>query len=596
MGAVWLRARAQLRGRLRASLLLALLVGLSGGVVLAAVAGARRSDAALPRFLAASRTTDTVVYVSGPSHQPGQPAGSDLAAELRAIAGLPQVLDAQRFSPLILSAADPAGRSGPSRQLGWVGLDRAGYELFGRPRFVEGSPPDLGRADEAAVDEEFAWRHGLRVGAVLRIGIYTRAQFGPAGEGLPIPPEGPAVGLRVTGIVRFPDDLLPVAERRDEMDADESSQPVPHPRLLAPICARPRQLRHPHRGRPPPRPRRPGGVHRGGGTEHARPGARQPGRVRRRRDRHRRGAASHRAGDGRPSGLCRAGGPGRVAAGGSDTWSPGDPRVRRVPHPARARDDPEPARRRGPDQGGGRRWGRGRPRRGRRAGAVAPHPDRVGPPGRARPRGRGRLAGAGLRWLRHPRVRPGGSRTARVARGPRSGRCPRAARSVRSRAAVEDGGSAGNGRCRTDRGHRRAPGPRARPRKDRRAHPDRHGRGDGGRVRGDRRRRLRRQSLAACRQPSRLRRHLGRRGGRLRLRRRRRADRPSPPGHPGGCRGGRADGPTGRVRRRAVGPGARHGGAQGLLASGGDRGPRAPAVGRGRPRVDHAEAARPAPR
>ena len=55
MGAVWLRAKAQLRGRLLASLLLALLVGLAGGVVLAAVAGARRSDAALPRFLAASR-------------------------------------------------------------------------------------------------------------------------------------------------------------------------------------------------------------------------------------------------------------------------------------------------------------------------------------------------------------------------------------------------------------------------------------------------------------------------------------------------------------------------------------------------------------
>jgi hypothetical protein len=224
MNAVWLRARAQLRGRLRASLLLALLVGLSGGVVLAAVAGARRSDAALPRFLAASRTNDTMVFVSGPSRQPGQPAGSDLAAELRAIAGLPQVLDAQRFSPLILAAADPAGRSGPSRQQGWVGLDRAGYELLGRPRFVEGSPPDLGRADEAAVDEELAWRHGLRAGSVLRIGIYTRAQFGPAGEDLTIPPEGPAVSLRVTGIVRFPEDLLPVAERRDEIDADESSQ------------------------------------------------------------------------------------------------------------------------------------------------------------------------------------------------------------------------------------------------------------------------------------------------------------------------------------------------------------------------------------
>ena len=38
MGAVWLRTRAQLRGRLWASLLLVLLTGLAGGVVLTALA------------------------------------------------------------------------------------------------------------------------------------------------------------------------------------------------------------------------------------------------------------------------------------------------------------------------------------------------------------------------------------------------------------------------------------------------------------------------------------------------------------------------------------------------------------------------------
>lgn len=91
MGAVWLRAKAQLRGRVRASLLLALLVGLSGGVVLAALAGARRSEAALPRFLAAYRTADTLVGIIGPENRPGQPARNDLTAEVRAVAALPQV-------------------------------------------------------------------------------------------------------------------------------------------------------------------------------------------------------------------------------------------------------------------------------------------------------------------------------------------------------------------------------------------------------------------------------------------------------------------------------------------------------------------------
>jgi hypothetical protein len=221
MGAVWLRATAQLRGRLRASLLLALLVGLSGGVVLAAVAGARRSDAALPRFLAASRTTDALVFFTGP--RGGQPARSDLDAELRAVAALAQVRAAQRMTLPILSASDPDDPAGPSRQLGLVGLDRVGTDVLGRPRFVAGRPPRPDRPDEAAVDEEFAWRHGIRVGSALRVGTYTRAQFGPAGEGVPVAPAGPAVDLLVTGIVRFPDDLMPVAEARDQVDADESS-------------------------------------------------------------------------------------------------------------------------------------------------------------------------------------------------------------------------------------------------------------------------------------------------------------------------------------------------------------------------------------
>ena len=76
---------AQLRGRLRASLLLALLVGLSGGVVLAGLAGARRSDAALPRFLAASRTTDATVWFIT-DHAAGSPPEPTWPRELRAVA------------------------------------------------------------------------------------------------------------------------------------------------------------------------------------------------------------------------------------------------------------------------------------------------------------------------------------------------------------------------------------------------------------------------------------------------------------------------------------------------------------------------------
>ena len=168
---------------------------------------------------------------------------------------------------------------------------------------------------------------------------------------------------------------------------------------------------------------------------------------------------------------------------------------------------------------------------------------------------------------------------------PAPGETPWGCSAGRSRAAVEGGGSAGGGRRPTGRGHRGAPGPRARPREDRRAGTGRHGRGDGGRVR---------ESPPAasppawppCRQPPRLRRHLGRRGGRLRLGRRRGADRRSAHGRSIGRRGGRD---TGLNWMRSIDgqsvPVTAMEERKGSAASGGDRGPRAPAAGRDRPRL-----------
>ena len=52
MRAVWLRVRAGLRQDWRSPLVLALITGLMGALVLVSLAGARRTDTAVPRFLA----------------------------------------------------------------------------------------------------------------------------------------------------------------------------------------------------------------------------------------------------------------------------------------------------------------------------------------------------------------------------------------------------------------------------------------------------------------------------------------------------------------------------------------------------------------
>jgi hypothetical protein len=219
MGAVWLCARNQLRGWVLAGLVLALLVGLAGGIALAALAGAHRSDTALARFLTASDTVNLMV-VWDSSVELTNP--TDRADELAAVAALPQVRTAQRVAFVILSGSDPTGPADPSRQIALVGLDRPGHEALGRPLLVAGRWPRPDHPEEALVDEEFASRYDLHADEPFRVGTYTRAQFGQAAGGVFVPPKGPTADLRVAGIVRFPKDLLPLAEGRSQTDTDQS--------------------------------------------------------------------------------------------------------------------------------------------------------------------------------------------------------------------------------------------------------------------------------------------------------------------------------------------------------------------------------------
>src|SRR5262245_65591562 len=61
MRAVFRLAAHGLRARWRSWAVLVLLVAVAGGAVLAAVAGARRTDSAYPRFLRASNASDVML-------------------------------------------------------------------------------------------------------------------------------------------------------------------------------------------------------------------------------------------------------------------------------------------------------------------------------------------------------------------------------------------------------------------------------------------------------------------------------------------------------------------------------------------------------
>src|SRR6266545_4197168 len=89
----------QLLAAWRGWVTLAVLVGLAAGVALAAVAGARRTDSAYPRFLQASKASDVLV----------SPAGSGLTGYYGALARLPGV---SAIAPIAGIQALPAGPKG----------------------------------------------------------------------------------------------------------------------------------------------------------------------------------------------------------------------------------------------------------------------------------------------------------------------------------------------------------------------------------------------------------------------------------------------------------------------------------------------------
>src|SRR2546422_3554277 len=104
MTAILARARAELRTSLRSSLALILMLGLFGGTVAAASAGARRQISAYPRFLAASDSPDAFVMSAPPGAEVPIPT-----VDLARAAKLPQVARAARIPAPFALATTPNG-------------------------------------------------------------------------------------------------------------------------------------------------------------------------------------------------------------------------------------------------------------------------------------------------------------------------------------------------------------------------------------------------------------------------------------------------------------------------------------------------------
>jgi hypothetical protein len=158
--------RTSLRRRWRAVVGMAVLLGLVGGLSLFALAGARRTQSAYPRFLAAKNPSTLAIDI-GPLAGPG-------SGELARIAALPQVLAARAYTAFY--TAPWTAEDGPdlSQEFETIGSIDGRYFVQDVFTPTKGRLPNPDRADEVAVNEEAARRNGYRVGQTLELGTFSR--------------------------------------------------------------------------------------------------------------------------------------------------------------------------------------------------------------------------------------------------------------------------------------------------------------------------------------------------------------------------------------------------------------------------------------
>ena len=193
MRAVWLRVRAGLRQDWRSPLVLALITGLMGALVLVSLAGARRTDTAVPRFLAWSGPTE------------GQVAGVPFGT-LDRIRRLPGIAYSERGA-FMLMAASPAGHPGfprPGQVTTWALIDTPPQA---RAIIVAGRRPNPARADEVMINEVAARVLGAHVGSMIRLRGFRPSQVMAVLNNQPLRPAVAVPDVRVTAIIRTPSDL-----------------------------------------------------------------------------------------------------------------------------------------------------------------------------------------------------------------------------------------------------------------------------------------------------------------------------------------------------------------------------------------------------
>ena len=221
MATVWLLLRADLRRRWRALLGLALILGLAGGVVITAAAGARRTETAYPRLLGWANAAQATVIVTDASvgkPPPGQPqdqfftAGGRASEAVRrqyfaALGRLPEVASLTLATEYNMGLT-AAGGGAPDTSVQVFASPDGSLGVTGdRVKITAGSMFAATATGAAVIDQSLASRLGLKPGGTLRLTAIRKDGSGSANLQQAVP-----LTVRVTGIGMFDDQVVPTTE------------------------------------------------------------------------------------------------------------------------------------------------------------------------------------------------------------------------------------------------------------------------------------------------------------------------------------------------------------------------------------------------
>jgi hypothetical protein len=192
MAVTWLRLEA--RRRWRALIVLALLVALTTGTVLAAVAGARRGQSAFDRLWAQTLPATSAVV-------PNEP-GFDWSK----VEKLPEVSATALLIVYYGASVSGTGDAGPfsGGNIGFPPANTAMLHTVEKPVVLAGRMSNPGAADEVVASPHFMSAYGLHVGDSVTMHLSSPEQAAQGFDASSGKPLGPTAQVRIVGVVRSP--------------------------------------------------------------------------------------------------------------------------------------------------------------------------------------------------------------------------------------------------------------------------------------------------------------------------------------------------------------------------------------------------------